>query len=98
MKNTKDMRKMSTETYNSATASNGLDSATTGGNAATTSSRDRPLNPALRPQRLFHKVQIAMKAVDKKLFHSNVTGISDWLNEDEMSAFRRAIRQIIRVE
>jgi hypothetical protein len=91
MKNTKNMCKMPTETHNSATASNGID-------GATTSSRDRPLNPALRPQRLFHKVQIAMKAVDKKLFDSNVTGISDWLNEDEMSAFRRAIRQIIRVK
>jgi hypothetical protein len=60
--------------------------------------RDRPLNPSLRPQRLFHKVGIAMKAVDKKLFDKKVTGLSDWLADDEMDDFRRTIRCIIRTK
>lgn len=63
---------------------------------AATDGRGRPLNPALRPQRLFHKVQIAMKAVDKKLFDNTVTGFSDWLSVGDMNEFRGTIRRIIR--
>jgi hypothetical protein len=68
------------------------------GATATTDGRDRPLNPALRPQRLFHKVQIAMKAVDKKLFDKSVTGFSDWLTVSDMNEFRGTIRRIIRTD
>ncbi|KAF3001032.1 hypothetical protein E8E14_006010 [Neopestalotiopsis sp. 37M] len=38
------------------------------------------------------------EAVDKKLFDKKVTGLSDWLVDDEMDDFRRTIRCIIRTE
>lgn len=60
--------------------------------------RDRPLNPALRPQRLFHKVGIAMKAIDKRLFDESITGLSKWLSDEDMATFRRTCRRIIRDE
>ncbi|KAF3001031.1 hypothetical protein E8E14_005951 [Neopestalotiopsis sp. 37M] len=77
-------------------ANNNSGNASNAGSGPTTGGRDRPLNPALRPQRLFHKVEIAMKTVDKKLFDRNVTGFSDLLTDDDMAHFRRAIRRIIR--
>ncbi|KAF7531199.1 hypothetical protein G7054_g9114 [Neopestalotiopsis clavispora] len=69
-----------------------------GSMSATTTSttQDRPLNPALRPQRLYLKVELAMKAVDKKLSDRSVTAISDWLSVEEMKGFRRTVRNIIR--
>lgn len=70
-------------------ANNGFNQAP--GNAA-----NPPLNPALRPQRLFHKVELAMKQVDKKL--KTATIIGTWLSDDEMKDFRKTIREIIRQE
>ncbi|KAK6208057.1 hypothetical protein LQW54_007102 [Pestalotiopsis sp. IQ-011] len=54
------------------------------------------LNPARRPQRLYAKVEIAMKVVDKKL--EDETRIGEWLSDEEMVEFRRSIRMIIRAD
>ncbi|ETS78842.1 hypothetical protein PFICI_08695 [Pestalotiopsis fici W106-1] len=66
--------------------------------ASTSRGRDRPLNPRLRPQRLHHKVNNAMKVVDKKLDDKNATALSDWLSAEEMVQFRRTVREIVRRE
>lgn len=71
-------------------------SANNGINQAPSNAANPPLNPALRPQRLFHKVQLAMKQVDKKL--ETATIIGTWLSDDEMKDFSRTIRKIIRQE
>ncbi|KAI0138282.1 hypothetical protein BJ166DRAFT_598782 [Pestalotiopsis sp. NC0098] len=56
----------------------------------------RPLNPARRPQRLFAKIQIAMKIVNQKLDEQTLIGT--WLSDGEMAEFRRTIRTNIRAD
>lgn len=55
-----------------------------------------PLNLARRPQRLYAKVEIAMKVVNKKL--KDETRIGEWLSDVEMVVFRRSIRMSIRAD
>lgn len=52
------------------------------------------LNPALRPQRLYAKIEICIKIVDKKLRHA--TTIPLLLSADELKDFRKTVRGIIR--
>ncbi|KAF7522427.1 hypothetical protein G7054_g12163 [Neopestalotiopsis clavispora] len=54
------------------------------------------LNGARRPQRLYLKVQNAMKVVNKILDNGQFTGIKNFLGDAEFAVFRRAVREIIR--
>ncbi|KAF3014216.1 hypothetical protein E8E14_008154 [Neopestalotiopsis sp. 37M] len=56
------------------------------------------LNNARRPQRLYLKTQNAMKIVDKILQNRQLTGIKEFLGQAEYTAFRSAVRTIIRTE
>lgn len=53
------------------------------------------LNPRLRPQRLFQKVQVAME-IAKKIKDSNQVTISEWISEPDMERFLLAVRGIVR--
>lgn len=57
---------------------------------------ERPLNPCLRPQRLFQKVQVAMEIVQEKVKDKKQTRLSEWLSKDELEQFHLAVRSIIR--
>lgn len=57
---------------------------------------ERPLNPRLRPQRLFQKVQVAMEIVKEKVMDKKQTALSEWLSKDELEQFQLAVRSIIR--
>ncbi|KAI4591595.1 hypothetical protein KJ359_012779 [Pestalotiopsis sp. 9143b] len=54
------------------------------------------LNPRLRPQRLFQKVQVAMEIAKKKIKDSNQVTISEWISEPDMERFLLAVRGIVR--
>lgn len=57
---------------------------------------ERPLNPRLRPQRLFQKVQVALEIVKEKVMDKKQTTLSEWLSKDELEQLRLAVRSIIR--
>ncbi|KAI0138277.1 hypothetical protein BJ166DRAFT_598776 [Pestalotiopsis sp. NC0098] len=55
-----------------------------------------PLNPSRRPQRLYQKVQVAMSIVKEKLKDPEQTKLGEWLSENEIEQFQRAVRKVIR--
>lgn len=53
------------------------------------------LNPRMRPQRLFQKVEIAMRIAKKKLEDPSQTTFSEWISDEDMKTLRLTIRDII---
>ncbi|KAI0138274.1 hypothetical protein BJ166DRAFT_598773 [Pestalotiopsis sp. NC0098] len=67
-------------------------------NAADDSSNATPghvLNPRLRPQRLFQKIEVAMHIAKKKIMDNNQITIAEWISESDMEKLMRVIREII---
>lgn len=64
----------------------------------TESKTSAPLNPDRRPQRLYHKIKVAMAIVDKRIHDEKFTAIGLWLGQEDLHKFRDTIRGSIRAE
>ncbi|ETS73971.1 hypothetical protein PFICI_13837 [Pestalotiopsis fici W106-1] len=59
-------------------------------------SQPAELSSVRRPQRLYLKVTVAMRVVDRILDNHQYTGIKEFLGNAEYKAFRHEVREIVR--
>ncbi|KAK6220553.1 hypothetical protein LQW54_001998 [Pestalotiopsis sp. IQ-011] len=66
------------------------------GNIAAPAVNQQQLNDARRPQRLYHKLKVAMKLADKRISDRKFTEIGHFLPEDKLAEFKLEVRAQIR--
>ncbi|KAI4592067.1 hypothetical protein KJ359_011942 [Pestalotiopsis sp. 9143b] len=58
--------------------------------------QQQQLNEARRPQRLYHKVKVAMKLANKRISDRRFTEIGHFLSDEKLAEFKQEVRVQIR--